>query len=238
MNEPVEVIETASEDMQEPMTNAELADVCRQRAETYSLISRLYYEEVDQNLLDLLVDMRYPVETGNDLMDAGYYEIAKYLSNAWVDPLMRLSVDYSKTFLGSGIDAYSAAYPYESVYTSEKRLLMQDARDEVLAIYRSCGLDKSETWKTAEDHIAVELEFMRILCTRTAKRLDEDDEDAALKLLKTQYNFLDEHCSAWVPVFCNDVRRFTDTLFYQGAADLTEGFLEEDLAYLNDLLAE
>ena len=32
---------------------------------------------------------------------------------------------------------------FESVYTSEKRLLMQEARDEVLAIYRSAGLDLS-----------------------------------------------------------------------------------------------
>jgi TorA maturation chaperone TorD len=61
-----------------------------------------------------------------------------------------------RAFIGHGNNAYSAAYPYESVYTSEKRLMMQDARDEVLAIYRSCHLDKAASWKENEDHIAVE----------------------------------------------------------------------------------
>ena len=125
------------------MTAEDLAALCESRSETYSFLARLFREEVDEALLAQLNDTDYPVSSGNGLMDEGYYQIAKYLSNAWVDPLMKLSVDYTRAFLGSGIDTYSAAYPFESVYTSEKRLLMSDARDEVLAIYRSCGLEKS-----------------------------------------------------------------------------------------------
>ena len=128
------------------MTAEDLAALCESRSETYSFLARLFREEVDEALLAQLNDTDYPVSSGNGLMDEGYYQIAKYLSNAWVDPLMKLSVDYTRAFLGSGIDTYSAAYPFESVYTSEKRLLVSDARDEVLAIYRSCGLEKSESW--------------------------------------------------------------------------------------------
>ena len=140
------------------MTAEDLAALCESRSETYSFLARLFREEVDEALLAQLNDTDYPVSSGNGLMDEGYYQIAKYLSNAWVDPLMKLSVDYTRAFLGSGIDTYSAAYPFESVYTSEKRLLMSDARDEVLAIYRSCGLEKSESWTVGEDLVAVELE--------------------------------------------------------------------------------
>lgn len=165
-------------------------------------------------------------------MDEGYYQIAKYLSNAWVDPLMKLSVDYTRAFLGSGIDTYSAAYPFESVYTSEKRLLMSDARDEVLAIYRSCGLEKSESWTVGEDHVAVELEFMGVLAHRAAKALRAGDEERAFSLINTQRNFMDDHLASWVPVFLSDTRRFADTTFYQGVANVTEGFLEEDAALL------
>lgn len=147
------------------MTAEDLAALCESRGETYSFLARLFREEVDEALLAQLNDTDYPVSSGNGLMDEGYYQIAKYLSNAWVDPLMKLSVDYTRAFLGSGIDTYSAAYPFESVYTSEKRLLMSDARDEVLAIYRSCGLEKSESWTVGEDHVAVELEFMAFWLT-------------------------------------------------------------------------
>ncbi|WP_261429135.1 TorD/DmsD family molecular chaperone [Xiamenia xianingshaonis] len=228
----------ASPQAEDEMTLEELAAMCDNRAATYGLIARLYYAEVDEALFDELVAMRYPVSSGNDLLDRGYYTLAKYLSNAWVDPVLRLSVDYTKTFLGSGIDTYSAAYPFESVYTSEKRLLMQDARDEVLAIYRSCGLDKSASWKTGEDHIAVELEFMRIMSARTAKALRAGDEDEATALLSTQKNFMLDHVATWAPVFCNDVRRFAGTTFYQALADVTEGFLEEDAALLEGLVED
>lgn len=222
----------------EEMSGEELAQICDSRAETYGLLARIYRSEIDQSLFDELFEMDYPVETGSELMNSGYYKIAKHLSNAWVDPVTKLSIDYSKTFLGSGIDTYSAAYPYESVYTSEKRLLMQDARDEVLAIYRANGLDKSDSWTVGEDHIAVELEFMRILNSRAAKALRDGDMGRAFSLINTQRNFLEGHLAIWVPVFAGDVRRFTSTLFYEGVADLTEGFLEEDLVLLDELVAE
>lgn len=219
------------------MAAEDLAALCESRSETYSFLARLFREEVDEALLAQLNDTDYPVSSGNGLMDEGYYQIAKYLSNAWVDPLMKLSVDYTRAFLGSGIDTYSAAYPFESVYTSEKRLLMSDARDEVLAIYRSCGLEKSESWTVGEDHVAVELEFMGVLAHRAAKALRAGDEERAFSLINTQRNFMDDHLASWVPVFLSDTRRFADTTFYQGVANVTEGFLEEDAALLADLVA-
>lgn len=233
--ETAEAAETAAEEV---MTAEDLAALCESRGATYELIARLFRSEVDEALLAELTETDYPVSSGNALMDTGYYQIAKYLSNAWVDPLMKLAVDYTRAFLGSGIDTYSAAYPFESVYTSEKRLLMQDARDEVLAIYRSCGLEKSESWTVGEDHIAVELEFMRVLAHRTAAALRAGDEERAFSLISTQRNFMDDHLATWVPVFANEARRFADTLFYQGVVNLAEGFLEEDGALLAGLLSD
>ncbi len=233
-----DMINDVTEEAAEAMTVEDLAALCDSRAATYELLARLYRQEVDQKLLDELIATDYPVSSGNDLMDAGYYGIAKYLSNAWVDPLMKLSVDYTRAFLGSGIDTYSAAYPFESVYTSEKRLLMGDARDEVLAIYRSCGLEKSESWTVGEDHVAVELEFMRVLAHRTAAALRAGDEERAFSLINTQRNFMGDHLSSWVPVFLADVRRFAETGFYLGVADVTEGFIEEDAALLADLVSD
>ena len=137
----------------------ELARLNTQRAATYGMLARLYRNEIDDAFLTELRSMRYPINTGNDNTDEGYRLMAHFLSNVWANTLDDLSVDYSRTFIGHGVDGYSAAYPYESVYTSPKRLMMQDARDEVLAIYRSYGLDKQESWKEGEDHVALEMEF-------------------------------------------------------------------------------
>ncbi|WP_165046096.1 molecular chaperone [Adlercreutzia sp. ZJ138] len=215
-----------------------LAQLCESRAATYGMIARLYRVEVDKELLSEMKAMRFPASTGNDLVDEGYRLIAKYLSNLWENSLTDLAVDYVRVFIGHGIDAFSASYPYESVYTSERRLLMQDARDEVLAVYQSCGLEKNETWKESEDHIAVELEFMQILALRTAKALRDGDEQQAISLFMTQRNFLEDHIVSWTPMLTADMRRFAKTDLYKGLAFLTDGFLETEEVFLADTLSE
>lgn len=216
----------------------ELIELIEQRAATYGLLSRLFRVEVEQELLDELHGMRFPASTGNADVDEGYLRLAKYLSNTWENSLTDLAVDYTRVFIGHGVDAYSAAYPFESVYTSEKRLLMQDARDEVLAIYRSAGLDKKNSWKEGEDHVALELEFEQVLANRTADALRKGDEEEAAALLTTQKNFLEGHLLSWVPMMTADMKRFAKTDLYQGLAYLTDGFLNIDKAFLDDVLTE
>ena len=215
-----------------------LVDVLRGRRATYQFLSRLFRTEVDQELYDTLVSMRFPANTGNPLVDEGYRMICGYLSQASGDVLTELAVDYVRAFIGSGNDGFSAAYPYESVYTSPKRLMMQDARDEVLVLYRAAGLAKQDSWKEGEDHIALELEFEQILANRTVEALERGDEDEAFSLLTTQKNFLDDHLAAWAPMMTSDMRRFAKTDLYRGLAHLTDGFLSTDRAFLADVLAD
>ena len=230
MADTTQTAETASAD--------ELITLMEQRAATYGLLSRLYRVELDQEMLDQLRGMRFPAATGNSDVDEGYLRIARFLSNTWENSITDLSVDYVRVFIGHGVDAFSAAYPFDSVYTSEKRLLMQDARDEVLAIYRANGLDKKDTWKEGEDHLALELEFEQTLANRTVEALRRGDEEEAAALLTTQQNFLSDHLISWVPMMTADMKRFAKTDLYQGLAYLTDGFLDTDRAFLEDILTE
>ena len=198
---------------------AALAELTAQRSAVYRLLARLYRVEVDEEFLAELKTMRFPAATGNTAVDTGYRTIATYLSGADAHAITDLAVDYVRAFIGHGIDAYSAAYPFESVYTSPKRLMMQEARDEVLAVYRSEGLDKLPTWKEAEDHIALELEFMAALGDRIVAAAEADDEAEVERLLATQRNFLADHLSSWVPLMTADLRRFAQCGLYQGLAE-------------------
>lgn len=229
---------TSVQELTEAVSLSELARIVDQRGKTYGLLSRLYHSEIDKTFLAELHAMRFPLETGNEEVDKGYRLLAGYLSNLWENSLEELAVDYSHVFIGQGIDAFSAAYPFESVYTSEKRLLMQEARDEVLAIYRSQGLDKQSTWKEGEDHVAMELEFMQLLCARTHEALAEGNEDKAFSLLSTQKNFLLDHLLSWVPMMTEDVQKFARTDMYKGLALLTNGFLASDKEFLDDVLSD
>ena len=141
--------------------------------------------------------------------------------------MTELAIDYVSTFIGHGVNGYSAAYPYESVYTSERRLLMQEARAEVLATLRENEL-KRGNWNEAEDHIALELEFMQRMALRAAEALSDN--------LRTSYDFLENHLLNWVPMLVADMRMHARTLFYQGLGQLTLGSLQEDEAVLRELL--
>lgn len=114
---------------------------------------------------------------------------------------------------------------------------MSDARDEVLAIYRSCGLEKSESWTVGEDHVAVELEFMGVLAHRRRRPCAPATKSAPSRsstpsaISWTTTSPAGCRCSLAIP------GRFADTTFYQALANVTEGFLEEDAALLADLVA-
>lgn len=197
---------------------AALAELTAQRSAVYRLLARLYRVEVDEEFLTELKAMRFPAATGNTAVDAGYRAIATYLSGADAHTITDLAVDYVRAFIGHGVDAYSAAYPFESVHTSPKRLMMQEARDEVLAVYRSEGLDKLPSWKESEDHIALELEFMAVLGDRIVAAAEASDEAEVERLLSTQRNFLEDHLASWAPLMTADLRRFAQCGLYQGLA--------------------
>ena len=217
---------------------AELATAMDGRADTYGLLARLYRVEVDGALLAQLRTMKFPANTGNAHVDAGYELMHRYLSSVWEPALLDLARDYVRVFIGHGVNGHSAAYPYESVHTSEKRLMMQQARTEVLAVYRANNLKKDERWRECEDHIAVELEFMQVMCRRTAQALREGDEGAATQMLATQRDFVTNHLANWVPMLVADMLRFSETELYRGLAELTLGFVQTEGELLGELLDE
>jgi TorA maturation chaperone TorD len=214
---------------------AELIEACKQRAHTYNLLSRLYEKEVDDELLRQLKASKYPANTGSQQIDHGNYLVAKYLSNTHEFTLTELARDYAHIFLGNGMDSFSAAYPSESVYTSEERLTMQDSRDEVRKLLRQFGFQKADTWTEPDDHIALELGFQAILAQRCAKLLEENKLDETLEVFKKSSRFLQEHILPWMPPFMFEIRRRARTDFYQGIALETEGFLQTETEFFGEL---
>ena len=221
---------------EEVVEGCELVDFMTRRARTYGLLARIFRVEVDGKFLEELRHLKFPTSTGNEHVDYGYRTMYNYLKGTWEDTLLDLARDYARTFIGHGNNGRSAAYPFESVHTSEKRLLMQDARDEVLAIYRANLLKKGEEWNDCEDHIALELEFMQVMSERTAKALKEGKEDEAVEMLKTQRAFVGQHLANWAPMFVSDIKYFSQTDLYIGAGELLLGFVQTEVEALDDLL--
>lgn len=215
-----------------------LRSVLEGRQSTYSMLARLYRREMSQSYLDKMLKMRCPINTGNVDVDTGYKLLHHYLSHVWERTLEDLDRDFLRTFIGYNTTGHAAAYPNESIHTSPDRLMMQDARDEVRAIYRAAGLENGEGWNQGEDHIAIELEYMQVECERTIAALDAADDEGASTHLMHQYHFLMDHLLPWVPFLVRDMLKFSKTEFYQGLGYLTRGFLEIDREFLENVLQE
>lgn len=228
------VMEEAVEEVTAP-EEVNLVELMNARARSYGMLARLFREEVDLPTLRELQKMCFPQATGNAAVDEGYHQLYAYLKRAWDDSVTELAIDYVSTFIGHGVNGYSAAYPYESVYTSERRLLMQEAGPRCWPPCARTSLCAG-AWNEAEDHIALELEFMQRMALRAAEALGDAAEDEAIAYLRTSYDFLENHLLNWVPMLVADMRMHARTLFYQGLGQLTFGTLQEDEAVLRELL--
>ena len=112
---------------------------------------------------------------------------------------------------------------------------MGDARDRVLAAYRSEGLDKSPSWKLAEDHVSLELEFEQLLCSRAGTALADGNEAEGRRLLVKQREFLDDHLLVWTPMFAEAMQVGAKTDFYRGLGSFLLEFLQDDRKHLAEI---
>ena len=218
------------------MDRREHLELTKNRKKFYQLLARLYRIEVDHSFLSQLKNMSLPTGSSEKDLKEGYEILGNYLKNCSEDDLDDLAVDFARIFLGAGVADSSAAFPYESVYTSQEAIIMQEARDQVKAIYAKKGLSVAD--KRAEffeDHIAIELDFMAFLCKEAQSILDLQDESEASACLEEQIDFLNGHLLNWVPSFCKDIEKYADTEFYKGVAKITSGYLNLDKRILESL---
>jgi len=123
-----------------------------------------------------------------------------------------------------------AAPPYASFY-HEGRLLGRPAQ-EALAFYRRFQLGQGPACTDPPDHIAVELEFLRLLCSLQEDCLARGRREEAESFLQDQAEFFFLHLFPWAPSFCRKVLAAGRLAFYSLLAAFTLGFLLEEKKYL------
>ncbi len=143
-----------------------------------------------------------------------------------------LAKEFVYLFVAPGIHCI---HPYESVHRSKKRLLKQEPYDQVIQALRESGLGKREECKELEDHIALEFEYMEILCGDTMRALVGNEKGKVRELLERQRLFLVKHLLRWVPGFCKRICQESNSQFYQGIALITEAFLSSEKARIDKL---
>jgi TorA maturation chaperone TorD len=223
--------------MTDRLTEAQVLEILQNRASTYGFLSHVYRQEVTASFLTGLME-QFTGEVAGEAESEGYQMLCEYVAE--IDPgdiekvQVDLAAEYAALFLSVGRKPVS---PYESVYTSPEHLVMQQARDEVLAEYRKEGLNRIDEFREPEDHIAIEMEFMAYLCQKAAEAKEAGNKAAAVNALQKQKGFLEKHLLVWVPEFCRDVQQAAKTGFYKGVAQITAEHLAMESDTLDELLA-
>ena len=215
---------------------AEFKQLMLNRRNLYHFFARFFQKEIDAEFFENLRHIEFPAEREENALTEfqdALLRLNEYFEYDAGESLDDLAADYAKTFLGAGSADGAAAFPYESVYTSPKRIMMQDAWNQVCDIYETKGIERNEAANDLlEDHIAMEMEFMAYLCDETSQYTE------TLAGLEEQREFLNKHLLNWAPEFCLDIKVHADTEFYRMVGQLTTGFLQLDSFILDKMITE
>ncbi len=116
--------------------------------------------------------------------------------------------EFNRLFVGP---AKLAAPPYETVYVSDKRTLMQHSTLSVRKRYRAVGFEPEALNVQPDDHLAFELGFM-------VRLLERGDEES----LSALADFLENHLGRWHKAHTNEVRANTENDICLAFADLID----------------
>lgn len=205
------------------------------RARFYRLLSQLYFKELsEEEIATLKTAHLRDLSLDNEEADEGLRLMATYLTRARRDARQELACDYARCMLAAGAYEDRRPTPYESVFTSEDGLLMQDARDDVFRFFREAGIGVEEELRTPEDHLSFEFEFMALMADRAAESLKAGEVAQAVQAVQVQQDFHRRHLANWIDVYTDCLEACANTKFYQGLAKVTRGFVAEDGAMINE----
>jgi thiosulfate reductase/polysulfide reductase chain A len=196
------------------------------RARLYHFLSVMFRDEIPEELVGrmgsgVFFKQLLDLQDSCSLQDfcSGIGRITSYLKERSVEEAYRqLRHDYAELFLNAG---RNPAFPYESCYHAREPLVMQEPLAAVRKAYREEGVGKSASYADLDDHIAVELEFMRYLAEKTA----------AGESRNSQFDFLRNHLMGWSVDFCAVLTGATTSEFYRGLAEMTMSFLFNERMY-------
>lgn len=221
----------------------EIAILLANRTYLYRLFQNIFGEEPSAKLIDAI--------TSKHTLDALEIPVTKecqailqylpalkemedwYLTNK-DEALNDLTDEYTRLFLGP---TKLPAPPWESVYVSKEPLLFQESTLAVRRCYLKYGVIPQNYPHEADDHLALELDFMANLSELTQNALEQADIDKMLEILEDQKAFLDDHLLRWVPLFAEKLDASGNTRMYGNLAHILREFLKLDRQTLQEIIS-
>ncbi|RJE47272.1 dehydrogenase [Dehalobacter sp. MCB1] len=150
------------------------------------------------------------------------------------ETLNKCRCEYTRLFIGPN---RLPAPPWESVYVMKERLIFQESTFKVRQCYLEYNFLPVHYRLEADDHIALELDFMVNLSRLAESAFEVKDMDKVRRILGDQQTFLNEHLLVWTPQYISDLQAATLHPLYQGVANMLRAFLNADRDVVKEILA-
>ena len=209
--------------------------LARCRGDLYNLLSSAYIRIPARETLELgwkpAVDLlRFPQEESKEALhfiDKGLTLIKPYHSGGGVleeGTLINLSRDWTRLF--RGVEKKGILPPYESLYRTGK--LQEKPSREIHRLFSQTGIRVPDEWHQPPDYIGVELDFMRLLCSRELEAYEKQEANILSETLHVERSFVENHLGIWVPQFCKKMLSEAEEDYFRGVAHLTVGLIGYD----------
>lgn len=219
-----------------------IAIILANRHYLYKLLQRVFADEPNQELMEIVVaehtkEALQLVLEDDDPRFAPYFDlfdqIKTELAEDAVNVLENLKSEYTKLLIGPGT---LPAPPWESVYISKENTLFQESTLKVRRTYLEYNFLPTNYPREADDHLALELDFMAHLADLAQENFQADRLEETEKVLFDQQRFLKEHLLVWIGDFAQKIQKSKTNYFYPQMATLTDKILQLDAFVLEEVL--
>ena len=150
------------------------------------------------------------------------------------EEISSLHSEYTRLFVGPG---KLPAPPWEGYWRSVEHRLFTRETLEVRQCYRACGFASKGYPRVADDHLAIELDFLSALALRAFDGFQTQDAEAARAALAASRSFLDAHLGRWLADFAQALGPAAGERSLFGAAALAlADFAAGDADWLREVL--
>lgn len=213
-------------------TPSDAASVAEDRARLYALLASAwrYPEPV---LIDALLDrgdgafLPAPREDFGEPVIAPLHRLTESVEEFRDGPvdetLSRLRAEHARLF---GHSVRGSCPPYELEYGRSEIIQQTSELADLSGFYSAFGLDLREGSFERGDHVAVECEFLSILCAKQAWGLRGGHSKAGETCWDAQRLFLRDHLSRWSSAFAHRVMKADPEGFHGRVAALMSAWLE------------
>ncbi len=223
--------------------NDAIAILLANRSYLYSMLQRIFGVQPDVELIGSITNehtregLQLLVQEDDQQFDSYFKLFDQYLKDMSVDPkgtIEKLKDEYTYLLIGPN---KLPAPPWESVYLTKERLIFQESTLKVRRSYMKYNFLPSNYPHEADDHLALELDFMVHLAKLSQEYAENEKKEELKSVLLDQKSFLNDHLLVWIGDFAEEIQQGKTQYFYPQMANLTTQVLKRDIFVLEELIS-